>query len=167
MPAVECELVGFAHPLAPSSPKIRSRAVNTRIGSPWRTLMVGLRLPSCWAATDARSGPPETTTVRRTAGRERARAAEDRQQDRRAEAREEVAVDLPADARLAGEIGRRRSERDRDAVGTNQPRPHEIGAALPGLASRALYSPISRDERGISTRLPSNERTSWLTTART
>ena len=39
------------------------------------------------------------------------------------------------------------------------------GAGRPG--SRALYSPISRDERGIRIRLPSNERTSWLTTART
>ena len=50
--------------------------------------------------------------------------------------------------------------------GRTKPRPHQIGATLPRRLA-ALYSPIRRDERGIRTRLPSNERTSWLTTART
>src|SRR5205085_4394860 len=53
-----------AHPAGPSVPKIRSRAVNTRIGSPCRTLIVGPRLPSCWAATEAALCPaPPTITV--------------------------------------------------------------------------------------------------------
>ena len=112
--------------------------MNTRIGSPWRTLIVGPRLPSLLdrggrgalaAADDDRRAPPLTR---------RARAAEDRQQDRRAEAREEMAVDLTADAGLAGEIGRRRCERDRNAVGPHEAGPHEIGAALPRLG-RAPY----------------------------
>src|SRR5205085_2411753 len=53
-----------ADPAGPSVPKIRSRAVNTRIGSPCRTLIVGPRLPSCWAATEAALCPaPPTITV--------------------------------------------------------------------------------------------------------
>src|SRR5258708_16402505 len=47
------QLLSCTHPLAPSPEKMRSRAVKTRIGSPCRTLMVGSRLPSCSAATDA------------------------------------------------------------------------------------------------------------------
>src|SRR5207342_3078569 len=54
----------LAHPAAPSpDEKIRSRAVNTRIGSPWRTLIVGPRLPSRWIAAEAALWPPPTMTV--------------------------------------------------------------------------------------------------------
>src|SRR5206468_3970640 len=52
---------GAAHPSAPSAEKIRSRAVKTRIGSPWRTLIVGPRWPSCCAATEAALCPAPPT----------------------------------------------------------------------------------------------------------
>src|SRR4029078_10534982 len=87
---------------------------------------------------------PTGDDTRPPAAHQRPRAAEDREQDGRAEAREEVAVDLAADAGLPREIGGGRGERDRHAVGPHQPRPHQIGTALPGLGGALIFADEAR-----------------------
>ena len=121
--------------------------MKTRIGSPCRTLIVGPRCAVLLGRDGRRTLPAADDDSRGAAARERARAAEDRQQDRGAEAREEVAVDLSADARLTGEIRGGRSKRDRHAVGTNQPGPHEVGAALAGLGRALVFADQPRRAR--------------------
>src|SRR5207244_3567638 len=158
------KLLGFAHPFAPSAWKIRSRAVKTRIGSPWRTLMVGGRWPSCWAATDAAlcPAPPTITVDAPPVASEPAPPRIDRRIEEPKRDRKWLFTcpPMPAwpDKSAAGEASATETPSGR----TN--RVHTRYARRCPPCTTPLYSPTNRDERGMSTRLPSNERTSWLTT---
>src|SRR6185312_8172746 len=147
-------LFRLAHPFVPSE-KTRSRAVKTRIGWPCWTLIVAGRLESRWAAIEAALCPAPPT----------------------------ITVDAPPVARVPAppSIESRIDDpkRDRKWLFTCPPIPAwpEKSAAgdaraietPSGRTSRVhmrkarrwpawvtpLYSPISRDERGIRTLLPS------------
>ena len=110
--------------------------MNTRIGSPMRTRTVGPIWPFCCSAVDAAVWP----------------AAEDHRgaavaiavsppitDSRIAEPKrwKKWRVDLARQAAAAVERGAGRGERDRDAVGPDQPRPDHVGALLPGLQARS------------------------------
>src|SRR5690606_9197905 len=81
------------------------------------------------------------------AARDRPETADHREQQGRTEALKEVAVDLARKPAAAVKSGRRRGQRNRDAVGPDGARPDHVGALLPGLQRRLVLTDETRAAR--------------------
>src|SRR5690606_6126644 len=81
------------------------------------------------------------------AARDRPETADHREQQGRTEALKEVAVDLARKPAAAVKSGRRRGQRNRDAVGPDEARPDHVGALLSGLQPRLVLTDETRAAR--------------------